>query len=405
MEKAETTSHQRRTIVERLSGQVPVEYRKEFSDKKIETNLTRTLMLSVFIIAVQVFLNVLNIMKPSTGDSGGETDIMKYVLLSLFTLTVGIIYLIISLVVRKGHLKNRTFRKVLPFTLLYLYCAIQMVFLYFNIESEAGINSFVIALILLGFFVIMSPAQCFASIAVLFGITITLLVVAGDDSNIFNIILLTDTWANVLIMTLLVSFMAYATYDMYRANFINSKRLEVSNERLDMLAKTDSLTGLYNRWGFYGIVDEEWSDFLSRPGEVAVFMFDIDFFKEYNDEYGHLAGDEVLKVVSKTIQKRFDFERDGIVCRFGGEEFLCLARLTSEEGAHEVAEQTRRLVAEAGIEMAAKNNSRPITVSGGYATFEGEEFIELDVLVGRADEALYKAKERGRNTICVAANK
>lgn len=390
------------TWVDRVKGRVPIEYQDDFIDRKIETNLTRTLMLSIFIISVQVFLNVLNIVKPNSGDGGGGDDIMKYVMMSLFTLVIGIVYLIICLVIRRGHLKNKTFRRFLPFSLLYLYCAIQMVFLSFNVSAEAGMNSYVIALILLGFFIIMSPLQNFISITALFLTAFGILAVFGGSGDIFSIIMDTDLWTNILIITLLIAFMSYATYNMYRDNFLNSKRLEVSNERLDQLAKTDSLTGLYNRWGFYEHSDQLWGDYLTRPGMASVFMFDIDYFKEYNDKYGHLAGDKSLRLVAQTIRESFTPDVDGIVCRFGGEEFLCLARVESRQQADDLAELTRKAVEEAGKHLSKGEGGVSVTISGGYAMVEEGISIELDELIASADRALYASKDGGRNQIHAA---
>lgn len=392
-------------FIDRFLGRVPVEYKADFAERKIETNLTRTLMLSSFIIFVQIFLNIMNILKSNVaagGGGGGGEDVTKYIILSMTTLAVGIIYLILSLIIRRGHLKNRTFRKILPFSLLLIYCGIQMVFVYFNVSSqaEAGLNSYIIALILAGFFIIMPPLLNFVLCAALFTLALGILTFAQADGDLMEVILLGDSWANLMIITLLVMFMAYATYIMYRDNFLNSKQLEISNERLDMLAKTDGLTGLLNRWGFYETIDKSWGGYISQPGVVSVFMFDIDYFKEYNDEHGHLAGDENLRVVAKTIKECFAETEDGTVCRFGGEEFLCLVRLHSEKEARDLAEKTRVAVAEAGEKLNQSADRGSVTISGGFAINTDGNYVAFDDLVSRADKALYDAKEIGRNRIC-----
>lgn len=389
-------------------GRVPIQYKHDYDQYKIETNLRRTLLLSSFIIFIQIFLNILNIVMPH-GEGGGDgSDIMKFVYLSLFTLSVGIIYLIISLILRRGHIKNLTFRRVFPFTLLYLYCGIQMVFLLFNVGSDAGMNSYIIALLILGFFLIMPPIQCVISILLLFFIALTIMAFGAPEADAFAAILATDTWANLLIITFLVAAMSYVTYEMFISNFLNRRRLEISNERLDTIAKTDELTGLLNRWGFYERIDTQWTGHMRKPGVIAVYMFDIDFFKDYNDSYGHQAGDDCLRLVARILTRVFSEEREALVCRFGGEEFVVVARADSQEDAIAVADDMRSQILRESVDLPDNTSRNPITLSGGLVTIADSgdratsEFIALDEHIEKADQALYNAKETGRDRLIIA---
>lgn len=121
-------------------GRVPEEYVARYKEEKRRTNLSRMFGLSIFIIAVQVALNILNILKPGDSTPG---DIMKFVYLSLFTLGTGIVFLVLSILVRRKVIKNTRAQVGMPYVLLYMYVAIQMTFFQFNIRAEGGVNCYI----------------------------------------------------------------------------------------------------------------------------------------------------------------------------------------------------------------------------------------------------------------------
>lgn len=381
---------------EAMLGTVPPKYREAYIDHQIETNVRRTFTLSIFIIGVQVALNLINILKPSDGT---EVDIMKFVYLSLFTLSLGIVFLIISLMIKKGKLQNKTFRRVMPFVLLYVYASIQMVFLSFNLGTASGVNCYIIALILLGFFIIMPPIQYALSIGLYFGVTIALMFFTDASSGAWNTALVTDTWANLLIITGMVLYMSIIVYGMYRSNFLKSKELEESNALLSHAADTDALTKLLNRRGYFGRIENEWHDYVNDEGVTAVYMFDIDFFKRVNDELGHTAGDVCLTLVSENITKCFAGVDKSMVCRYGGEEFLAIAQFKTSDEAISLAERVRAEVSNACRTLPMPEGMETITISGGVAMAEKGSTESYDSLTRRADAALYRAKEHGRNQI------
>ncbi|WP_075859001.1 GGDEF domain-containing protein [Carboxydothermus pertinax] len=164
---------------------------------------------------------------------------------------------------------------------------------------------------------------------------------------------------------------------------------EVKNvKELLMLSYTDSLTGLYNR----RLLEEEakmldWQASQSSL-EYALLLADIDFFKQYNDTLGHLAGDEALKQIATSIKS--SVRTQDKVFRFGGEEFLIILPQTSPEKARQIAERIRHAV--------ARNQKIPLTLSIGIGHYPQNAKSFWDV-VKIADEALYKAKNKGRNTV------
>jgi len=164
------------------------------------------------------------------------------------------------------------------------------------------------------------------------------------------------------------------------------------NEILD-LAIRDGLTGLYLRRFFLDKLKEELSRSLRSGLECSFLMIDIDDFKNYNDRYGHTAGDIVLKALSGVLQR---FAQGGIVARYGGEEFSMLLPETSGKKAKKIAEDIRNAVKEEVIEL--RRIETHVTVSIGVAGFPEDAKVQ-DELILKADERLYAAKRQGKDRV------
>ncbi|HVO60635.1 MAG TPA: sensor domain-containing diguanylate cyclase [Terriglobales bacterium] len=169
-------------------------------------------------------------------------------------------------------------------------------------------------------------------------------------------------------------------------------------ERVRQLAYIDGLTGIFNRRFFELRIGEEIERAKRFNAGMAVIMIDIDHFKRLNDEFGHLLGDEVLRQVSSIFSQHL--RKIDVVCRYGGEEFVIVLSQTDAEHAIKVAQKLRNLVGE----WQFPGVPRPVYISAGVATFP-EHGTERDQLVKAADNALYTAKQTGRNRVCLATAK
>lgn len=164
------------------------------------------------------------------------------------------------------------------------------------------------------------------------------------------------------------------------------------------LAMVDPLTGLKNRRGLEETVDALKKDKEGGLEGSAFLLIDIDHFKSVNDVYGHLVGDQVLRVVARLLEAHIK-GRD-LAARMGGEEFAVILLDTSVDGAKAVAEQLRHAVEQGRIRSSTEGNrSGAVTVSIGLTVAGAGE--ELSAVMGRADAALYAAKRAGRNRVCV----
>jgi len=165
-------------------------------------------------------------------------------------------------------------------------------------------------------------------------------------------------------------------------------------EKLERLATFDSLTGLYNRRAILGKLRELINLANRYKEDFSLSMLDIDHFKKVNDRYGHLTGDDVLEKVAALI--RGNIRDTDIAGRYGGEEFIIILPQTTLSSAWVVAERLRSIIEQAEMKDPA-GNVFAITVSQGLAGWERGE--DAHSLISRSDEALYKAKEKGRNRV------
>jgi diguanylate cyclase (GGDEF)-like protein/PAS domain S-box-containing protein len=176
------------------------------------------------------------------------------------------------------------------------------------------------------------------------------------------------------------------------------KRMEEELRRLTLL---DDLTGIANRRHFEEVFDMEWKRALREGNSLSLLMCDIDYFKSYNDLYGHQKGDECLQKVAAAV-KSVSRRPGDLAARYGGEEFVILLPSTNSQGAKEMAKKIRTGIEELGIMNPDSPAAGRLTISIGVATFIPDRLSSPDNLLCDADAALYEAKRRGRNMTLAA---
>ena len=183
---------------------------------------------------------------------------------------------------------------------------------------------------------------------------------------------------------------------------LNTHRMEIdlkkTNRRIEKLANQDGLTHLFNRRYFDRCLGFECKRHLRSGQPLSMIMIDIDCFKNYNDSYGHQAGDDCLKAVAEEIRKSGGRMTDK-TARFGGEEFVMILPDTKAKGALKVAETIMTRIRNLAIPHASSRVCDIVTVSIGVATVIPDLDYSPAELVGRADKALYRSKAEGRNCI------
>ena len=176
-----------------------------------------------------------------------------------------------------------------------------------------------------------------------------------------------------------------------------------AEELLRRLSTLDGLTGISNRRAFDTFLDEEWKRAERGGYKISMLMIDVDQFKRYNDTYGHLMGDECLKQVAKTLKQ--DAQRPGdLAARFGGEEFSVVFTMKDDPKAIRFAEKIRRDIEALKIPHEQSDISDYLTVSIGLASMIPTQETSQGNLIKAADDALYKAKNEGRNRVVFAGH-
>jgi len=178
----------------------------------------------------------------------------------------------------------------------------------------------------------------------------------------------------------------------------NHLELKLQRDQLRHLALMDGLTCIPNRRRFDFFLEHEWWRAVRTKSPLSLIFLDIDHFKKFNDSYGHLAGDDCLRMVGKTLENSLDRSTD-FVARYGGEEFVCVLPDTGLEGAVQLAEKMREKIEALLIPNEQTDALLNITASLGVVTAIPSQDHPPSILVEAADKRLYEAKQSGRNCV------
>jgi len=186
--------------------------------------------------------------------------------------------------------------------------------------------------------------------------------------------------------------------EAFRALEESKAKLAEANRTLQKLSSLDGLTGIANRRNFDETLNKEWNRAMRSEKSIGLLMLDIDFFKLYNDHYGHPGGDDCLKKFAKGLDSAIHRETD-FLARYGGEEFSGILPDTDLNGSVKVAEEMRLAIKDLRIEHAKSTVSDLVSVSIGVSAIIPQQGTDPKILIGAADQALYKAKEDGRDRV------
>ena len=186
--------------------------------------------------------------------------------------------------------------------------------------------------------------------------------------------------------------------EAFRALEESKAKLAEANRTLQKLSSLDGLTGIANRRNFDETLNKEWNRAMRSEKSIGLLMLDIDFFKLYNDHYGHQGGDDCLKKFAKGLDSAIHRETD-FLARYGGEEFSGILPDTDLNGSVKVAEEMRLAIKDLRIEHAKSTVSDLVSVSIGVSAIIPQQGTDPKILIGAADQALYKAKEDGRDRV------
>ncbi|MDP3212059.1 sensor domain-containing diguanylate cyclase [Methylotenera sp.] len=191
----------------------------------------------------------------------------------------------------------------------------------------------------------------------------------------------------------LIGFM----FDITERKDTEQKLIELQKQ-LEELSFKDGLTGVFNRRMFDSVMEVEWANAKRNRQPLSLIMLDIDYFKQYNDYYGHIQGDECLRRVANVLACVATRSRD-FFARYGGEEFILVLPETDEAAAFKIAERCRNMIFKAQIPHEKSLVSQLLTISIGISTITPTRNDEAIKFIATVDKQLYVAKEKGRNSI------
>jgi diguanylate cyclase (GGDEF)-like protein len=196
-----------------------------------------------------------------------------------------------------------------------------------------------------------------------------------------------------LIFTLILIYGRYMLQGWFNEAWLRFQENQLLISRLDTLAHQDVLTGTANRRA----LEDHLHHAVSRQASVELIMLDVDYFKRYNDHYGHQAGDICLAEVAAVLKTAVRTPED-LVARYGGEEFVVMLFGATPAGAEQIAERIQANLQQAHLRHERSDVSDTVTVSMGIASSDGSKGAAQ--ILAEADAALYRAKEQGRNRWC-----
>ena len=249
---------------------------------------------------------------------------------------------------------------------------------------------------------LMNNVRCFYGTAVPICL-VTELELLSEASGIRNILMAVVLFCLLFAMLVRRHVLRWQEADLYHryAHADMARRLRRTSDALRLISQQDGLTGLANRACFDTQLELAWGRCSRAVSPLSLLLLDVDYFKQYNDTYGHQQGDICLQQLAQILRQVLQRESD-LAARYGGEEFVLLLPFTSQAGAWQLAQRIRQALAEQAIPHQGSAIDPWVTCSIGLVTLVPDGKLAAGELVAFADEALYRAKNSGRNQVVVA---
>lgn len=345
---------------------------------RAKANNQRILLTAVFVAIIQLSNLIIDALaKPHRYHAG------LYQTINACLLGVSVVYFIISaLALKRETPRSLRGNQIRLYIFWFLFAAGTMIYHYLDLLERGDLINFIVATFALGVIPLFTPREG----AVAFG-----LLTAVQCLFCFW----TDQPATRYQQNIGMLLCAFVFSQVLYHSFMN---VQLAQKKMNTYANRDYLTGLYNRRGLAVWLKEHHQVVGSNANQWGCALFDLDFFKNYNDANGHIQGDRCLVRVCELIEESFSGE-SGAVCRFGGEEMVVFTCHTTAQQFSERLEQVRIRIEEERIPAADRSVSDFVTVSVGYVCTGPQEPFDQEKLIARADRALYAAKVGGHNRV------
>lgn len=354
--------------------------RKAMPEKEVQylkQSRADTNIICLFVYAIlMILLQISNLLIESLGILHSDY-VMQYELGNLFILVVSAGALCAGFFMVRNRAGAR--QKHLLHLLFWVLCSLGTMYIcYLEALDRSETYNFILLLSATALFPRLDWREALLLFGMDFGLYLWIVLEVGMEPRQVHLAVL------IVIGSALVSQILTASYCSSR----------LAQRSLENFARTDALTGLPGRYGFEMAMGERWQG----EGRAVAAIADIDDFKCYNDAFEHLAGDDCLKAVAGCLQRSFP-EDKGLLCRYGGEEFVFFFQNVSEQSAEKWLEKARALVEEMGLQASPQAGRRTVTISIGYAAGWMRRPGDFEALLRQADSALYTAKRSGKNRL------
>lgn len=388
-----------------LSVSIYQDNRKEFTDSINKTNVARAKTTSLMFVFLEILLLLSSFIFKKDGALKAPGLYYTVMYLVLLFAMVGFYFAFCRLEKDISRFSTEIFLAGIFFTgFILCWCAGVSVL---DQMSSGQIMVYVFAVIAVAVTPFFKPFELillYLPIHIVFLIMLT--AVSQTHGAPFGNIVNSTTF---IIVAWLISSMRYKTRvsEFNNTKLIEEKNVELNrinselheaNRMLEELSRTDGLTGVFNRPMFDLTIQLEWDRCKRQFKPLSLLMIDIDFFKAFNDHYGHQAGDECLRQVARALTSCAKRASD-TVARYGGEEFVVILPFTGKKHAEMLAEQIREKVEELAIPHAFSMVSKNVTISLGVYTATPSNEIPVEDFIKKADVALYDAKKYRNNVV------
>jgi len=368
--------------------------KREFIRSNFMLNLQRLQIASVVVWCVGVIYLIFiytGLLTPVFPDP----RILK--ILGLLVLALILLALLYITVLRRaaGRIKKITIHRFILDAYILMILLSGIIFFFAYKKAEININCYVLVVLGVAAVPCLERLEMGSIYLLAHGVFVTLVLTNPGLRSSHG------AWIAVANSTVFVGFaylVSLLTHNLRWSDFKKERRIREQNMELAHMANTDYLTNLYNKRYAYAALRMEWNRSLRSEKPLSLILFDIDCFKDYNDAYGHIQGDQCLKEVADVVRRSARRKTDQ-VCRFGGEELLVILPYTSGVDAYAIGEKIRKDVAEAAIPHQNSVVAPVVTVSAGVASMVADRSTSFETLLERSDRALYRAKHNGRNMV------
>ena len=377
-------------IKKRISGnfqRLSTEDRAEFNTMNIEYNSMVTIFLSV-IVAVLLSGSMLVGYISSLTDAESVGEFWLILPYHIACITISIVVFVILLILRKKQMSRHIISDILSITQVCLIMTLFLISAHVEIQviGIKNINSFIIVMFALGLLLRFRVEVTFILEVVFAAAVIVFLIFEKNEITNFYPSLIN------IICSFVISTVSAALYWNTRKNYF------ISTKRLNLLAATDPLTRLNNRRSFDIYFEREWQRARTEKLYIVLYFIDVDYFKKYNDLYGHTQGDICLRTIADTLSS--SVRKNDFVARYGGEEFVVLLTSDITNIAQRIAGKMLDTLRKRNIPH-GDSIASCVTMSIGCMVHRPDDLETLSIsdFIKMADDALYMAKEQGRNRI------